>query len=297
MNNLKKTLLSIAALLLLPGINFLSAEDFKWPIRTERKILISSVFGESRIDHFHGSLDMPGADLKVYPVKSGRLLYYTSGEPKSGELPFGGGGTMVIEHEKTWSTYMHFERVRDEIFKQKSIRQNDVIGYTGDTGHSGGYHLDFSIYNYKNKRKYNPLLILPSRYYRNESPPEIDAFAVDVPEEGLTRVTIGSVFKMKGDYPLYLRINDTGTGRERWGIYTLKAYAGDELIREYKFDYIEFKDGRWRDRNGYSFDEVFNGRYYNLGSGYKRIRSVRVETAGLHGPALKRTIELNIKGD
>ena len=37
---------------------------------------VTSVFGESRIDHFHNGIDFSGKKRPLFPVASGRVLYY-----------------------------------------------------------------------------------------------------------------------------------------------------------------------------------------------------------------------------
>lgn len=47
--------------------------SFRWPVDAGR---ITSSFGESRGDHFHDGIDMVCPDDKIYPVDSGKLVYY-----------------------------------------------------------------------------------------------------------------------------------------------------------------------------------------------------------------------------
>lgn len=61
-----------------------------WPVRSSKELQISSTFGESRFDHFHNGLDIPGENLKVYPVKEGEICWHHTAFTYPNELPFGG---------------------------------------------------------------------------------------------------------------------------------------------------------------------------------------------------------------
>ena len=64
---------------------------FEWPVEKDKKYQISSTFGESRIDHFHNGIDLPGEGSKVLAPKDGRVLYRMNSEFTPGEMPYGGG--------------------------------------------------------------------------------------------------------------------------------------------------------------------------------------------------------------
>ena len=49
-----------------------------WPVSDKIKNGISSTFGESRNDHFHGGIDIPGENLPVLPVYKGVAIRWTA---------------------------------------------------------------------------------------------------------------------------------------------------------------------------------------------------------------------------
>jgi len=89
----------------------------------------------------------------VHAIGDGRIISATNE---------GASGRMVkIQHNSVYSTaYLHLSRFGEGISAGKMVKQDDIIGYVGNSGLSTGPHLDF-------------------RFYRNGSP--IDPLKVDAP--------------------------------------------------------------------------------------------------------------------
>ena len=67
----------------------------------------------------------------------------------------GGGHTVKIRHNSVYtSAYLHLSRY-GKISVGSRVKQGEIIGYVGSTGHSTGPHLDFRIW--KNGTPINPL--------------------------------------------------------------------------------------------------------------------------------------------
>lgn len=68
----------------------------------------------------------------------------------------GGGNTVKIRHNATYTTaYLHLNGYAKDIQVGKHVKQGQVIGYVGSTGHSTGPHLDFRVW--KNGTPVDPL--------------------------------------------------------------------------------------------------------------------------------------------
>ena len=271
--------------------------SFQWPVSKDKITKISSTFGESRLDHFHAGVDISGEDLPIYPVEKGRLLWKRNPVRKKGEIPFGGGITVVIDHDSFWSGYMHLKKLSEPIEKNKNnetIEKKDSIGISGDTGHSGGAHLHFFVFDNKKRKIYNPLGLMPEGVYANKTPPTIEKYAILLPER-LAEVELDKEIVMSGNFPVYAKIKDSSEKHERWGIYYLKAYSrpGDKPDIDILFDHIELKDARWRASNGKVFEEVYYLNWYLLGNNYKKTRYIFLETGGYNAP--KKTEEIQMK--
>lgn len=133
--------------------NSLRKAFLKAPLSYSR---ISSSFSNSR---FHPVLKIfrphHGVDYAAplgTPVSSigdGKVIY----KAFSG----GGGNTVKIQHNSTYTTvYMHLSKFGN-ISVGKMVKQGEVIGYVGSTGTSTGPHLDFRVY--ENGSPINPLTL------------------------------------------------------------------------------------------------------------------------------------------
>ena len=104
-----------------------------WPVNGT----ITGVFGESRPGHMHAGLDIaaPGG-TPIRAADSGRvvLLGFTGGY----------GNYTCIQHTASMSTcYAHQSGYATS--SGAGVRQGQVIGYVGNTGHSTGDHLHFEV--------------------------------------------------------------------------------------------------------------------------------------------------------
>jgi murein DD-endopeptidase MepM/ murein hydrolase activator NlpD len=126
---------------------FLSA-----PVRYTR---ISSAFSYSRrhpvLNTYRPHLGIDYAAPTGTPVRSvGDGVITWAG------MKGGGGKTVEIRHDGTYSTYyLHLSRIASTVQVGRSVSQGQVIGYVGATGLATGPHLDFRIA--KNGTFLNPL--------------------------------------------------------------------------------------------------------------------------------------------
>lgn len=145
---------------------------FRNPV--DGKILLAGTFGELRSYHFHMGIDIgarEGTPLKA--AADGFLFRIKISES-------GYGKVMYINHPNGYTTvYAHMSRftdaiekfMHDEQYKSESeeldlnlpdtlfvFKKGEVIGYSGNTGHSAGPHLHFEIRDTKTEDAINPLL-------------------------------------------------------------------------------------------------------------------------------------------
>jgi hypothetical protein len=138
--------------------------------------ILSSDFGELRIDHFHSGLDIKtqGVTGKEVVAAADGYIY------RIGVSPTGFGNALYIKHPSGYSTvYGHLDRftpaiekyVRDRQYENKSftvalfpgkdefpVKQGELIAYSGNSGGSGGPHLHFEIRKSDSERPINPML-------------------------------------------------------------------------------------------------------------------------------------------
>jgi len=267
---------------------------FEWPVEREKKYQISSTFGESRLDHFHNGVDIPGAGAKVLVPKAGRLLYRINAEFTPGEMPFGGGTTLVIDHGTHWSGFMHLQSVAENIAKQPQLSVGERIGTSGNSGHSGGPHLHFFIFDPHERAMLNPLTLMSDLYYRDTKPPEAKDWGVLLPDK-FASVNPAKSFRLSADYPVYVFIQDHGTGRERWGVFDYRVTLDGKEAIAAKFDKVFFKGDAWQLTNGLAFEDIFFRNYYALTPKVRRAKKVLIEAKDWKGNSLSKTYELQIQ--
>ena len=139
-------------------------------------LLLSANFGELRVDHFHSGLDIKtqGVTGKEVVASESGYIYRISVSPG------GFGNALYVNHPSGYSTvYGHLDRftpdienyVKSQQYERKSftitlfppkgrfpVLQGEVIGYSGNSGSSGGPHLHFEIRKTESEKPLNPLL-------------------------------------------------------------------------------------------------------------------------------------------
>lgn len=265
-----------------------------WPVEKDKKYQISSTFGESRLDHFHNGIDLPGEGMKVLTPRDGRVLYRIQTEFTPGEMPFGGGNTLVVDHGDQWTGYMHLKTMADAVLQSFRLTAGEKIGTSGNTGHSGGAHLHFFIYDAANRAMLNPLIVMPHTYYADTRAPEAKEWGVLLADK-FASVNPDKGFRLTSDYPVYLLLQDHGLGRERWGVYEYKVTIDDKEVLSAKFDRILFKDDAWQLGTGQSFEDIFFKNYYSLTTQVRRSKKIGIEAKDIKGNTFTKTYELKIQ--
>lgn len=138
-------------------------------------LILSGSFGELRSNHFHSGIDIKTQQregIAIYApadgyVKRIKISHYSYGKALYIQHP--NGYTTVYAHLKNYDGKIQ-EHVKQqqynketytlELFPEASllpVKKGDLIGYTGNSGSSGGPHLHFEIRD-SNSRPMNPML-------------------------------------------------------------------------------------------------------------------------------------------
>ncbi len=157
-----------------PEINNRPDSSFISPVKIP--LLLSANFGELRVDHFHSGLDIKtqGVTGKEVVASESGYIYRISVSPG------GFGNALYVNHPSGYSTvYGHLDRftpdienyVKSQQYERKSftitlfppkgkfpVLQGELIGYSGNSGSSGGPHLHFEIRKAESEKPLNPLL-------------------------------------------------------------------------------------------------------------------------------------------
>ncbi|QSS97491.1 M23 family metallopeptidase [Psychroflexus sp. ALD_RP9] len=171
---------------------------FKSPL--EIPLLLSGTFGELRSNHFHAGLDLKTKGVTGLKVKASADGYISRIKIQR----FGYGMALYIKHPNGYQTvYAHLsayaEKIHDYVLKEQykresfeielfpkpgnlPVKQGEVIGYSGNSGSSGGPHLHFEIRD-ENSRPMNPFLF-GFKSVKDTKPPRIRGlYAYSLSEE------------------------------------------------------------------------------------------------------------------
>ncbi len=149
-------------------------DSFRSPL--DVPLILAGTFGELRSDHFHAGIDIKTQQrqgLPVYAIADGtvtRIKVSHWGYGKALYVAHPNGHTSVYAHLQKFSPEIEayikriqYERRSYEVevfpdFGELSVKKEDLIAYTGNTGGSSGPHLHFEIRNSISEKPTNPLL-------------------------------------------------------------------------------------------------------------------------------------------
>ena len=149
-------------------------DSFRSPL--DIPLVLAGTFGELRSDHFHAGIDIKTQQrqgLPVFAIADGtvtRIKVSHWGYGKAIYLAHPNGYTSVYAHLQKFSPEIEsyikriqYERRSYEVevfpdFGELSVKKEDLIAYTGNTGGSSGPHLHFEIRNSISEKPTNPLL-------------------------------------------------------------------------------------------------------------------------------------------
>ncbi|MCG8572070.1 MAG: M23 family metallopeptidase, partial [Spirochaetes bacterium] len=122
--------------------------------------VISSGFGESRLDHYHTGIDLAAKNKPVKSLESCETVFYNINRKNS--LFYGNGNFVVLEDVEAKKRYSYSHLKEKSLNRAKMYYQKDeIIAIAGNSGHSTGPHLHLEIEDLENRRLVNPIEIIP----------------------------------------------------------------------------------------------------------------------------------------
>ncbi|MCB1179721.1 MAG: M23 family metallopeptidase [Leptospiraceae bacterium] len=265
-------------ILFFSGYLFAEKAIFSWPIQTDSiKNRLTSLFGESRVDHFHNGVDISSDNEAVRAMGDGVLLYsrYEDDSPFSNEA--GSGNCVWLGHKEGFlSGYFHLKDGREDgLLEKEEVHSGEVIGKSGNTGHSSGSHLHFIVAKENGKKIINPLPLLP--FAEDKRPPQISQLILTIGDK-YTYINDGDNINISQSFPVSVPIIDSvDKAGMRRGVKKIEFYFNRKLLKTSNFNEISLKGKYWVNEDGLKFNDLFyQGNYYigdlNLVSGENIIK-------------------------
>lgn len=270
---------------------------FAWPITTDRiSEKITSLFGESRGDHFHNGVDISSMNENVLSIGSGKIVYSRFESDSPYESSFGAGNNVWVAHSNGMiSGYFHLEGTRKAQFKNMiDVQKGEALGLSGNTGHSAGSHLHFVLTDKSGKKFIDPLRVLPSII--DPKAPIIGSLVL-INNKSYTYINNNDNINVSKAFPFTVIISDPGVKiGQRRGIYKLTTKLNQEPSKTVTFTEIQLKKGEWVNDEGYSFNDLFyEGNYFlgrlNPGPG---LNTIYIKAVDFHGNETEKTIRFNV---
>ncbi len=173
-----KLIISLAALSMYSAAVFAESTDVVYRHPLAIPVSLSGNFGEIRSTHFHSGIDIKTQGVEgqklyavadgyisrvsVSPTGYGKAIYVT--HPKLGTMTVNGHlqgfmpelATFVKDYQ-----YRH-KKFKVDLYPTKDrfkVKQGDIIGYTGNSGSSGGPHLHFEVRDAATSETLNPIVV------------------------------------------------------------------------------------------------------------------------------------------
>ncbi len=272
------------------GLVFLNL-SFQWPLENAK---VTSIFGESRGDHFHDGVDIVSPQNKINPLDEGELAYFWDKSIFPLDNYPGGGNYKIIRHKgSVYSLYLH---LNDSPVFQEMYTAKDLVGSIGDTGRSYGRHLHLSMLDYSTRKSMNPLKVLPE--YPDTTGPVISEVYVKVGDR-YSVIRDKANIRLTRQYPLLIDIVDSMGGRERLGIFRLTVQLNGKNALEINFTTIDCsKNGLTI--YGKTFHDLFDEKgYYKVSniSYTEGINTLKIVAGDYHGNETAKEISFNVKLD
>jgi hypothetical protein len=235
-------------------------------------LVVTGSFSEVRPNHFHSGTDFSvqkKEGLPVFAVADGIVS-------RIKVSPFGFGNALYIDHPNGFtSVYGHMkgysdtitEYVRTNQYKLKSfevdlfpinkkeliyVKKGQLIGYTGNSGASGGAHLHFELRNTKTENIINPLLF--GFHLQDNYPPYIDFIKI-YPEDN-------NSFVGPSNDPIRFNLKKSLTGEYRLATKDTLSLWGSFSIGAQAFDFNQNQS----DRNGFYSLKMYEDKaeFFNM---------------------------------
>ncbi len=298
---------------------------FIYPL--DRDPSVTGNYGEIRPNHFHAGLDFSTDAVKNLPIKSVGDGYVSRIKISS----VGYGKVLYITHANGYvSVYAHQKRYADKIdayIKQKQlqqqkneievypdkhdlpVKQDEVIGYTGNSGGSSGPHLHFEIREEKSEIPINPLIVYTIKdnvkpvlthvaIYNTSDTNTITQQTVSLINTKTGKLSIPKntfVLKQNTFAIAFAGYDAANATTNKNNIYEAKLQLDGQLIYHHQLNNISFDNGRYvnyfSEKSGnIKFQKCFTPACYDIGIYKTLVNGGKIELKD----TLLHTVELTV---
>lgn len=232
---------------------------------------LSGGFAELRSNHFHSGLDIKTQNVEGFPI----FVVADGWVSRIKVSPWGYGNAIYVTHNNGYtSVYAHLSRYNDLIqqfvenleYKKESfaidyslqkgeivLQKGDTIGFTGNSGSSGGPHLHFELRNTKTQKPLNPLRF-PFAIVDTIAPKFKALFIFD--DKGVRRFPVNfaatgyftspETLEVFNNFDFGILTRDVSNGSENpLGINKISLYENENLVYEYDNQSFSFSESRY----------------------------------------------------
>jgi len=268
---------------------------FLFPI--DIKPSVSGSFAELRSNHFHSGIDLSTNGKTGIPIKSmesgtiSRIKVSPVGYGNAIYIKHPNGYTTVYGHLKSYSKKVEEIITKAQYEKQSfaidyfpkeeiQIKKGEVIGFSGNSGSSGGPHLHYEIRDTESEEPLNPFMF--QDIIKDDIRPHIEAIRlyplnkdsringstnpinfVAVFYDGKFHLKGNPTIKVKGDIGVAIKMLDYMSGSwKKCGVYKLDLYKNDTPIYGWELFRFSFYESRYLNSHiDYSYKKKTGRRY------------------------------------
>lgn len=261
----------------------------------------SGTFGELRTNHFHSGLDFRTEQKEGLPVFAAADGYVSRIRVSS----YGYGTALYIDHPNGYTTlYAHLQKyspridayVRAKQYEKKifdiemfppageiKVTKGELIGYSGNSGGSGGPHLHFEYRDTKTEWVINPLLFGLDKKMQDTKAPTISGLMVyPISDDAVTNdsakpTLVGMKLQADGSYlankitargkiGFSISTSDKSTGSVGSnGIYKIETFLNGSPGFNFTFSTFAFNESR------YINNFIDYARFYATGQRFQKL--------------------------